>query len=463
VTALSYATAVDSIVGDGDARPLHLLTVAAFDGWLRSADSAARAWLASTGFQPTPGRVALYPNGSGDLAGALLIVDEPAELWSVAGAVNSLPQGVWNMVGASSLPAAEAALAFAMQSYKFTRYRKADGESPTFRIEDAADRQRAQIMASAIYLARDLINTPTNDLGPAELHAAVEAVAKEGGAAFHAIVGDALLEQNYPTIHAVGRASASAPRLLDLTWGNPDAPKVTLVGKGVCFDTGGLDIKPSNAMLLMRKDMGGAALMIALAKAIMALRLNVRLRLLVPAVENSIAGNAFRPGDILRTRKGLSVEIGNTDAEGRLILADALAEADTERPDIILDAATLTGAARVALGPDVPALFTPDDKLAAAILRAGESAGEPLWRLPLHKAYARYIDSPVADINNAGAKPFAGATTAALFLQRFVTTTQAWAHLDIFAWNDESRPGRPRGGEATAFRPLLAFLEERYR
>nr|WP_243389827.1 leucyl aminopeptidase family protein [Arboricoccus pini] len=349
-----------------------------------------------------------------------------------------------------------------MQSYRFTRYRNDNTQQPMLVIGDAAARQRARILAKSIYMARDLVNTPTNDLGPEQLQAAVEFVAKEGGAKIRAVVGEELIVQNYPTIHAVGRASPSPPRLLDLTWGAPDAPKVTLIGKGVCFDTGGLDIKPSSSMLLMRKDMAGAALMLALARSIMALALKVRLRLLIPAVENSIAGNAFRPGDILTTRKGLSVEIGNTDAEGRLILADALADADDETPDIILDAATLTGAARVAIGPDLPALFSPNDGLASDILRHGNHVNEPLWRLPLHAPYSRYIESPVADLNNAGTKPFAGSVTAALFLQRFLTNTPNWAHLDIFGWNDESRPGRPRGGEATAFRALLSFLEERY-
>ncbi|HET6469378.1 MAG TPA: leucyl aminopeptidase family protein, partial [Geminicoccaceae bacterium] len=281
-------------------------------------------------------------------------------------------------------------------------------------------------------------------------------------ASFQAIVGDALLAENYPLIHAVGRASARAPRLVELEWGEADAPKLTLVGKGVCFDTGGLDIKPSAGMLNMKKDMGGAALMLALARAVMASGLRVRLRLLIPAVENSVGSRAFRPLDVIRSRKGLTVEIGNTDAEGRLVLADALAEADRERPALLLDAATLTGAARVALGPDIPALFTPDDALAGEFSAAAERADDPLWRLPLHAPYRQMLKSPVADINNAGSKPFAGAITAALFLKDFVGETTAWAHLDVFAWNDEERPGRPRGGEATALRALFALLEQRF-
>ncbi|SNB67103.1 leucyl aminopeptidase [Arboricoccus pini] len=459
---LPYLTPLASLVDRQDnARTLHLVRPNMYGQWLTEIGERGRRWLASTGFEPRPNNVGLFPDTDGELEAAVVVTHEPAELWDVAAAIPALPSGPWLIKG-DDLEAAEAALAFAMQSYRFTRYRNDNTQQPMLVIGDAAARQRARILAKSIYMARDLVNTPTNDLGPEQLQAAVEFVAKEGGAKIRAVVGEELIVQNYPTIHAVGRASPSPPRLLDLTWGAPDAPKVTLIGKGVCFDTGGLDIKPSSSMLLMRKDMAGAALMLALARSIMALALKVRLRLLIPAVENSIAGNAFRPGDILTTRKGLSVEIGNTDAEGRLILADALADADDETPDIILDAATLTGAARVAIGPDLPALFSPNDGLASDILRHGNHVNEPLWRLPLHAPYSRYIESPVADLNNAGTKPFAGSVTAALFLQRFLTNTPNWAHLDIFGWNDESRPGRPRGGEATAFRALLSFLEERY-
>lgn len=458
-----YRTALDVLGIEGAARPLHLVPADSFAGWLQEMPAPARTWLEMTGFRAKPGRTSLFPNEAGELAGAVAILNDPAELWDVAAAVPHLPAGDWvpqdpkGLVGGSDV-----ALAFALQSYRFTRYARNEQERPRLLVRDPAAHRRATALAEAIYLGRDLVNTPTNDLGPEHLHAVVEDLARAHGGTFRATVGEDLLTQNFPAIHAVGRASASAPRLLDLRWGDPGARKVTLVGKGVCFDTGGLDIKPSSAMLLMRKDMGGSALMIALAQAIMTLGLDVQLRLLVPAVENSISASAFRPGDILATRKGLTVEVGNTDAEGRLVLADALALADEDEPDLVIDAATLTGAARVALGPDVPALFTPDDALAADVLRHGQAVAEPLWRLPLHRPYARYLDSPVADINNAGAKPFAGATTAALFLQRF-TATKAWMHLDIFAWNDEARPGRPRGGEATAFRPLLAMIEERFK
>ncbi len=403
------------------------------------------------------------PGADGGVAGALLVVASPAGPWDAAGLAAALPEGDWRLDDPMGLLGpAEAALAFALASYRFERYRKSGKPRPRLVVADEAAHRRALAIASSICLARDLVNTPANDLGPDELEAAVAEVAAAQGARLTTIVGDELLKQNYPTIHAVGRASNRAPRLLDLVWGDEGAPKVTLVGKGVCFDTGGLDIKPSSGMLMMKKDMGGAGLMLGLARAVMALGLPVRLRLLIPAVENSISGCAFRPGDILKTRKGLTVEIGNTDAEGRLILCDALAEADTEKPEIMIDAATLTGAARVALGSQLPALFASDDALAEAILAKGVSTEEPLWRLPLHQPYRKLIDSPVADLNNVGSKPLGGAITAALFLQAFVTDSPAWAHLDIFAWNDEPRPGRPKGAEATGLRPLLAMLEDRY-
>jgi leucyl aminopeptidase len=327
--------------------------------------------------------------------------------------------------------------------------------------EDAAA-VRANNIAKAIHLARDLINTPASDLGPAELAETIQAVAEGFGADCRTIVGDDLIAQNYPTIFAVGQASPRAPRMIDLSWGEAGAPRVTLVGKGVCFDTGGLDLKNSAGMLLMKKDMGGAAVMLGVAQAVMASNLPVRLRLLVGAVDNSVSGNAFRPGDVIRTRKGLTVEIGNTDAEGRLVLSDLLAEADREKPDLLIDCATLTGAARVALGPDLPAVFTPDDQLADDLLAAGAAAFDPLWRLPLYRPYREMIDSPIADINNAGAGGFAGAITAALFLQAFVEQTRAWAHVDLYAWNPKDRPGRPKGGEATALRALFAAVERRF-
>jgi leucyl aminopeptidase len=451
---------------DRGARPVRVVREAGYRDWLAAAPAHHRAWLEATGFAAKPGAVTLLPAAEGEIAAALLVAGDAAEPWDAASLQAALPAGTWALEDREgALPAGAAALGWALAAYRFERYRKEPDAKPRPLLAlDVADPAvaGARRVAEAVYLARDLINTPASDLGPEELAEAVLAEARRHGAEAAATVGDDLLAAGYPAVHAVGRASTRAPRLVDVRWGDPSAPRVTLVGKGVCFDTGGLDIKPSSAMLLMKKDMGGAAIMLGLASLVMGAKLPVRLRLLVPAVENSIAGDAFRPGDVLRTRAGLTVEIGNTDAEGRLILADALAEADGERPDLLLDAATLTGAARVALGPELPALFTPDDALADEILRRGREAADPLWRLPLHAPYRGYIKSSVADINNAGSKPFAGSITAALFLKEFVRQTTAWAHLDAFAWNDESRPGRPRGGEATGLRALWALLEGRY-
>jgi leucyl aminopeptidase len=373
-----------------------------------------------------------------------------------------LPDGVWRLDEGASLAPETAALGWALAAYRFERYREPKPRQHVLALDDTAETARARRLAGAIYLARDLINTPAGDLGPAELADAVASAARRHGGRFSAVVGDDLLTQNFPAIHAVGRASTRAPRLAEIAWGPEDAPKLTLVGKGVCFDTGGLDLKNAPNMLLMKKDMGGAAVMLALAQAVMASNWHVRLRLLIPAVENSVSGNAYRPGDVVRTRRGLSVEVGNTDAEGRVILADALAEADRERPDLLLDAATLTGAARVALGPDLPALFTPSDRLAGDLETSAREVADPLWRMPLHDGYRSMIESDIADINNAGKTGLAGAITAALFLKSFVEQTSEWAHLDLFAWNDRARAGRPRGGEATALRALYRLLERRF-
>lgn len=440
----------------GDLPPLRLVTAADFASVLLSYGERARRWAELAHFEPKPGAILVLPATDGGIQAALLVLSDPPSLWDVAAARERLPAAIFRLDDPQGLlDPAEAALGWALAGYRFTRYRKNDRPGPQLAMDVP---QSARIRAEAIFLARDLINTPANDLGPAELEDAVRAVAERFGARFSTMIGETLLEEGFPAIYAVGAASPRAPRLLDLVWGDEAAPRLTLVGKGVCFDTGGLDIKPSSAMALMKKDMGGAALMLALAQAVMASDLPVRLRLLIPAVENAVSGASFRPGDVLQTRKGLTVEIGNTDAEGRLILADALAEADREQPALLLDAATLTGAARVALGPDIPALFSPDDALAEALTRLGQRLDDPIWRLPLYAPYRRYLDSRIADLNNAGTKPFAGAITAALFLQAFVERTASWAHLDIFAWNDEARPGRPQGGEASGFRALFAHL-----
>jgi leucyl aminopeptidase len=444
------------------ARPIWTVRASGYREWLAGQPAHVRAWLDGRGFEAKAGRAALLPGPDGAPVGALLVLSEPAEPWDFAALRDRLPAGDWRLDAADDNADAAAALGFALASYRFDRYRKEEAKRPRLAIAANRATERANTIAEAVFLARDLINTPAADLGPAELAEAAANLAERSGASFRTLEGEALREENYPAVYAVGQASPRPPRVIDLVWGEPDAPKLTLVGKGVCFDTGGLDLKTASSMQLMKKDMGGAAVTLALAQAVIALALPVRLRLLIAAVENSVSGSSYRPGDVLRTHKGLTVEIGNTDAEGRLVLADLLAEADRERPALLIDCATLTGAARVALGPDLPALFTPDDDLALDLLAAGRAAFEPLWRLPLHGPYRDLIDSPIADLNNAGKGSHAGAITAALFLERFVTDTRSWAHLDIYAWNAENRPGRPKGGEATGLRALLGLIERRF-
>lgn len=459
---------LDCFVTEAGTIPVvRLVTADGYRAWLAAAGAPTRQWLEATGFKPNVRALAPLPDGTGGISGAVFVLDSPGTAIDAASLATNLPSSdhAWRIDDPDGLlDPFELHYGWALSGYRFERYKKSENGKPKGRLVtgDTAVAERAGELATSVSLARDLVNTPANDLGPAELEAAIRGVAEEFSADVRTIEGDALLEANYPAIHTVGRASSRAPRLIDVTWGDPAAPKLTLVGKGVCFDTGGLDIKPSSAMRNMKKDMGGAACMTGLARMIMAAGLPVRLRLLVPAVENSISANAFRPGDVIATRKGLSVEIGNTDAEGRLVLADALTEADRERPALLLDAATLTGAARVALGTDLPALFSTDDDLARDILDAGIRVGEPLWRLPLHPPYRDLLKSSVADLSSTGSKPMGGAITAALFLARFVDETKAFAHLDIFAWNDEGRPGRPRGGEATGLRALFTMLERRF-
>ena len=439
------------------------VTADTLDDWRAGAPSEAATWIATVGFAAKPGEHCLVPGAGGRLAQVLLGVDVARDAWAYAGLPATLPAGDYRLADAvDASTATDAALGWALGAYRFTRYKAAKGTLARLVWPAACDRGRVETLAAAIGLTRDLINTPAEDMGPAELADAAVALAAANGGACGVIVGDELIAEGYPMIHAVGRAAARAPRLIDLTWGAADARKVTLVGKGVCFDSGGLDLKSAGGMKLMKKDMGGAAHVLGLARAIMAAGLPVRLRVLVPAVENSVAGNAVRPLDVIGTRKGLSVEIGNTDAEGRLVLADALTEADAEAPELIVDCATLTGAARVALGTELPALFTPDDALAADLLRHAAVEQDPLWRLPLWAPYRAQLDSKVADLNNISDGPFGGAITAALFLEHFVTETAAWAHLDMMAWNLKARPGRPVGGEAMGLRALFAMIEERF-
>jgi leucyl aminopeptidase len=432
------------------------------EAWLTRQPQPVGQWVRAAGFTAKPGSVCLVPSAEGGLQQVLVGIEEGLDRWSVAALPTSLPKGDYRLAESVDGADADAAcFAWAVGAYRFQRYKKRDGELARLVWPAGVDRAAIRRLVSALTLARDLINTPAEDMGPPHLADAAKALAKAQKASFSVIVGDDLLKKNYPAVHAVGRAAARPPRLIDLNWGN-SGPRLTLVGKGVCFDTGGLDLKPSSGMLLMKKDMGGAALMLALTQMIMDAGLKLRLRLLIPAVENSVSGNAYRPLDVIRTRKGITVEIGNTDAEGRVILCDALAEAHGNKagdtPDLILDAATLTGAARVALGPDLPALFCNDDDIAEAILRHGKAEDDPLWRLPLHKGYRAMLDSKVADINNVSSGPYAGAITAALYLQEFIEPGVRWAHIDTLAWNTRDRPGRPEGGEALCLRALFSFV-----
>jgi leucyl aminopeptidase len=447
----------------GSAVEIVALAAEGLDDWLGAVPSETATWVRATRFTAKPGTHCLVPAADGRIARVLLGVIADRDVWAYAGLPGALPEGDYRLADATdAATATDAALGWALGAYRFDRYTKPEGALAKLVWPETCDRGHVGNLAAAIALVRDLINTPAEDMGPGELaDAAVELSGAHGGQCT-VIVGDDLLAENFPAVHAVGRAAARAPRLIDVTWGAADAPKVTLVGKGVCFDSGGLDLKSASGMKLMKKDMGGAAHMLGLARAIMGSGLEVRLRVLVPAVENSVSGNALRPLDVIATRKGLTVEVGNTDAEGRLILCDALAAAAEERPDLLIDCATLTGAARVALGTDLPALFTPDDSLAADLIRHAANAQDPLWRMPLWAPYRELLDSLVADLNNISESPYGGAIMAALFLQEFASGTAAWAHIDIMGWNLKARPGRPVGGEAMGLRALYAMIHERF-
>ncbi len=421
-----------------------------------------RNFALAAGFEPKPGKLLLLPTLGGKLAGVLFGLERPGDTIDPfrPGQLSALlPAGIYRFANAPH-DTRLAALAFATNAYQFTRYRKAEPRNVRLVVPDGVDGEDLSRIAEGVGLARDLINTPSNDMGPDELEAAGRALAKLHGAKF-AVTGGEKLAKDFPLIHAVGMGSPRAPRLIDIVWGKDSDPKITLVGKGVCFDTGGLDIKPSSGMLNMKKDMGGAATALALAHMIMAAKLKVRLRVLIPAVENSISGASFRPRDIFTSRKGITVEIGNTDAEGRLVLADALALACEDNPELIADFATLTGAARVALGTDLPAMFTDDEALAADMAAAGMAENDPVWRLPLWQPYEALLESKVSDINNVSSGGHGGAITAALFLKKFVTA-KSWLHLDIFAWTASSKPGRPEGAELMTARALYALLSARY-
>jgi leucyl aminopeptidase len=451
-----------------NAIPLILLTGPRLTAWVKKQPARVRNAVAAAEFKAKPNELCVIAGADGKPAVALAGLSDPPSLWDIGNFSLRLPEGAYRFdvtgLGAD-LPLAYQewlALGWVLGSHKFARYKKADAPKAKLALPAGADTAKIERYARSICMARDLITTPAEDMGPEQLADAAKALAKTHGAKIAQIVGDDLLKKNYPAIHRVGRASYRAPRLIDLVWGDAKAPKITLVGKGVCFDTGGLDIKPSSGMYLMKKDMGGAACVLAIASMIMDAKLPVRLRVLIPAVENSIAGNAYRPSDVITMRSGLTVEVGNTDAEGRLILADALAEGASEKPEMMINFATLTGAARGALGTDLPALFSNDDQLAADIVAAGLDMEDPLWRMPLHKPYTKMLDSSIADMNSAPNSPYAGAITAALFLQRFVDDV-AWAHIDLMAYNLSAKPGRPEGGEAMAVRAVFRMIEKRVR
>lgn len=445
-------------------KPIWLVTEQTWPDVAGQLPPIAQGFAKAQGFEGKAGSHCLLPDADGSLMGVVFGLNgadaRHNDPFLVGKLPALLPEGVYRFETEAPNPTL-ATLAWLLGSYSFDRYRNRNGKAVRLVTPNGVDAAEVTHIGNAVFTSRDLVNTPTSDLGPDGIEAAARQLAEKHGASFASIVGDDLLKQNFPMIHAVGRASITPPRLIDFTWGKADAPRITLVGKGVAFDTGGLDIKPASSMLLMRKDMGGAAAALALASMIMDAKLPVRLRVLVPAVENSISSNAFRPGDILPSRKGITVEIGNTDAEGRLILADALALADEESPDLLVDFATLTGAARVALGPELPPFYTDDDGLAADIARHGTAVNDPVWRMPLWAPYQSQLDSKFADMNNTGG-PLGGSITAALFLRRFVSAAKAHVHFDIFAWNNATKPARPEGGEVQAARAMYALLKERY-
>src|SRR5262245_10636113 len=447
---------------DAPAIPIHALRTSEWRHWIERHSETLRTLAAAHDFTAQNGRVLLVPATDGAIERVLFGVGDKANSMSMGALAQHLPAGDYRIAFAPrEFSATATAIAWGLGAYVFDRYKKRKRPAPRLAPPEGADMAEAARIIEASWLARDLVNTPTNDMGPDALQGAAEKVAKENGAQIEVVAGDALLKQNYPLIHAVGRAAAQAPRLIHLSWGDPAAPRLALVGKGVTFDTGGLDMKPSAGMRLMKKDMGGAAHALALAQIVMQAKLNIRLNVFLAIVENAISGDAFRPGDVIASRKGLSVEIDNTDAEGRLILADALARACEDKPALLLDFATLTGAARTALGPDLPPFYTGDEALASEYAQASVETSDPIWRLPLWDAYEGDMDSPVADLKNTGDGAFAGAIYAALFLRRFVTTP-AWAHFDVFAWAPKEKPSRPAGGEAQALRASWAVIKKRF-
>ncbi len=432
--------------------------------WLGRLLPEQKTWVEHMAFRGRAGSLCLVPDFEGRLNSVLLGVGSTEEYWEFGSLPCKMPPGYYRIESDwNELKVNAAALAWGLGAYRFERYKKSEQERANlvFAASPSAF-ERIQDQINATYMVRDLINTPAADMMPKDLAEAVERLAEIHQAEVKQLIGDELVSQNYPLIHAVGRASEHAPRLIDMTWGRSDDPKVTLIGKGVCFDSGGLNVKPAKGMRLMKKDMGGAAHVIGLASLVMSAKLPIRLRVLIPAVENAISGDAYRPGDVLSSRRGITIEIDNTDAEGRLVLCDALTEAASEKPAIMIDFATLTGAARIALGTELPGFFTNSKELAVGLSRTAEQISDPVWRLPLYRSYRSLLDSKIADITNSTSEPFGGAITAALFLQEFVPLELEWVHFDVMGWNTRNRPGRPLGGEAMGLRAMYTYLQQRF-
>ena len=446
-----------NLVYGREGRPITIIEEKNYDQWLSEQSEFVRNWLVHSGFERKGHR--LIPKQNGLLDQVIVVVEDALSVWQLSDLATALPKAPFYLEGDSNTLSA-AALGWVLGQYQFTEYKDGEGRA-TLYINDETIVNNVTAMAKGVTLTRDLVNTPAGDMMPENLSITMQTLAREYNAQFSEIVGDELLNENFPTIHMVGRASEHAPRLLELNWGDESEPKLCLVGKGVCFDSGGLNLKPAAGMRLMKKDMGGAAHALGLAAMIMAKSLPVRLRVLIPAVENAVSGNAFRPGDIVTTRKGLTVEIDNTDAEGRLVLCDALALADDDHPDLIVDFATLTGAARVALGLELPGFYSTDNTFATELMAAGETEEDCVWHLPLHQPYASYMKGSISDLVNCAPTPMGGSITAALYLQKFVENSP-WAHFDVGAWNDRARPGRPKGGEAMGLRAVFKALEKRY-
>lgn len=456
MTVLPFAAAEASAI------PIHVLRTGSWRHWSETHSETLRRMAAAYDFRAQNGRMLVVPATDGTIERVLFGVADNANAMMIGALAQHLPAGDYKFAfGPREFAPTQVAIAWGLGAYAFDRYKPRKRPAPRLVLPEGVDRAEAERVVRAAWLARDLVNTPTNDMGPEALQAAAGSVATEYGASFEAIIGADLLAQNYPLIHAVGRASKEAPRLVHLSWGEASAPRVALVGKGVCFDTGGLDIKPSSGMRLMKKDMGGAAHALALAQIVMDAKLPVKLDLFLPVVENAISGDAFRPGDVIKSRQGLTVEIDNTDAEGRLILADALTRASEDKPALLLDFATLTGAARTALGPEIPPFYANEESLAAELTQASLDVHDPIWRMPLWDGYDADMDSAIADLKNTGDGAYAGSIYAALFLRRFVNA-QTWAHFDIFAWSPKEKPARPLGADAQAIRAAWAVLKQRF-